>query len=74
MGLTLPDPALKYDQETGNWEIGPIDWDEFQQVITGNGPCNRERLAARRKAHEEGAWVRQAAEAYASKHSMPAQR
>src|SRR5437867_3140929 len=67
VGLTLPDPALKYNQDTANWEIGPIDWDEFQQVITGNGPCNRERLAARRKAHQEGAWVRAAAEAYALK-------
>jgi ring-1,2-phenylacetyl-CoA epoxidase subunit PaaA len=66
--LTLPDPALKYNEETKNWEFGPIDWDEFQQVIKGNGPCNRERLAARRKAHEEGAWVREAASAYAAKH------
>ena len=67
IGLTLPDPDLKYNEETGNWEFGPIDWDEFYQVIGGNGPCNRERLAARRQAHDEGAWVREAAEAYAAK-------
>src|ERR671928_1739635 len=65
VNLTLPDPDLRYKEETKNWESGPIDWEEFQQVIKGNGPCNRERLAARRKAHEEGAWVREAAMAYA---------
>jgi ring-1,2-phenylacetyl-CoA epoxidase subunit PaaA len=64
--LTLPDPGLEYNEETKNWEFGPIDWDEFQQVIKGNGPCNRERLAARRKAHDDGAWVRAAASAYAA--------
>ena len=67
IGLTLPDPALKYDEATKNWDFGPIDWAEFNQVIGGNGPCNRERIAARRKAHEEGAWVREAAAAYAAK-------
>ena len=67
IGLTLPDPALKYNEATKNWEFGDIDWSEFYQVIGGNGPCNRERLAARRKAHEEGAWVREAAAAYAAK-------
>ena len=65
--LSLPDPDLKYNEATGNWEIGPIDWNEFYQVIGGNGPCNRERMAARRKAHEEGRWVREAAAAYAAK-------
>jgi ring-1,2-phenylacetyl-CoA epoxidase subunit PaaA len=68
IGVTLPDPALRYDEASGNWEIGPIDWDEFFAVVAGNGPCNRERLAARRKAHEEGAWVREAAAAHAAKH------
>src|SRR5215208_6640151 len=68
IGLTLPDPALKYDEATGSWDFGAIDWDEFNQVIAGNGPCNRERLAARRKAHAEGEWVRVAASAYAEKH------
>ena len=67
VGLELPDPDLKYDPETDDWRIGPIDWDEFWRVIRGDGPCNRERMEARRKAHEEGAWVRAAAEAYAAK-------
>jgi ring-1,2-phenylacetyl-CoA epoxidase subunit PaaA len=65
--LTIPDPALKYNEETKDWEPGPIDWDEFWRVVKGNGPCNRERLAARRSAHEEGEWVRLAAAAYAAK-------
>jgi ring-1,2-phenylacetyl-CoA epoxidase subunit PaaA len=67
VGLTLPDPDLKYDDATENWQFGPIDWAEFNQVIRGNGPCNRERLDARRKAHDDGAWVREAASAYAEK-------
>ncbi len=67
VGLELPDPDLKYDPESDDWRIGPIDWDEFWRVIRGDGPCNRERMEARRKAHEEGAWVRAAAEAYAAK-------
>jgi ring-1,2-phenylacetyl-CoA epoxidase subunit PaaA len=67
VNVTLPDPDLEYNEETKNWEFGAIDWSEFQQVIKGNGPCNRERLAARRKAHEEGEWVRVAASAYAAK-------
>ena len=69
VNLTLPDPELKYNEATKNWEFGAIDWNEFKQVISGNGPCNRERLAARRKAHEDGAWVRAAASAYAAKHA-----
>jgi ring-1,2-phenylacetyl-CoA epoxidase subunit PaaA len=67
VGLTIPDPELRYDEASGNWVTGPINWNEFWNVVKGNGPCNRERLAARRKAHEEGAWVREAAEAYAAK-------
>ena len=67
--LTLPDPALKYNETTGDWDFGPIDWDEFQRVVRGDGPCNRERLEARNAAHRDGAWVRQAAEAYAAKHA-----
>ena len=67
VGLTLPDSDLKYNEATQHWEIGPIDWDEFWQVVKGNGPCNRERIAARRAAHEEGRWVREAAEAHATK-------
>jgi ring-1,2-phenylacetyl-CoA epoxidase subunit PaaA len=67
VNLTLPDPDLTYDAETENWAFGAIDWEEFNQVIRGNGPCNKERLDARRKAHDEGAWVRDAASAYAAK-------
>ncbi|RIL09305.1 MAG: 1,2-phenylacetyl-CoA epoxidase subunit A [Proteobacteria bacterium] len=67
VNLTLPDPDLKYNSETGDWEFGEIDWDEFNQVIGGHGPCNKERIAARRKAHEDGAWVREAAQAYTAK-------
>lgn len=66
--MQLPDPDLTYNEGTKDWEFGAIDWDEFYRVIKGNGPCNRERLAARNKAHDEGAWVRAAAEAYAAKH------
>ena len=69
IGVTLPDPDLHYDEASENWIIGEIDWDEFYRVIKGNGPCNRERLAARRAAHDEGAWVREAATAYAEKHA-----
>jgi ring-1,2-phenylacetyl-CoA epoxidase subunit PaaA len=66
LGLTIPDPGMKQN-EAGNWEYSAIDWEEFKQVLAGNGPCNRDRLAARRKAHEDGAWVREAAMAYAEK-------
>ena len=72
LGMTIPDPDLRYDEQTGNWLIGPIDWDEFWRVIRGHGPCNRERLQARRKAHEEGAWVREAVQAYARKRQQQA--
>ena len=65
--LTLPDPSLSYNEETGHWEFGEIDWDEFWAVVKGNGPCNRERIQARRDAHENGQWVRDAAAAYAAK-------
>ena len=68
IGLTIPDPLLKQDEQSGDWISGPIDWNEFHQVITGNGPCNKERLAARNQAHDQGAWVREAAAAYAAKH------
>jgi ring-1,2-phenylacetyl-CoA epoxidase subunit PaaA len=70
--LSLPDPALRYDETSGDWLIGPIDWTEFDRVIHGEGPLNRERLAARNAAHLEGAWVRAAAEAYAAKHAADA--
>lgn len=67
LGLTIPDPDLKWNETTGHWDHGAIDWNEFKAVLAGNGPCNRDRMAARRKAHEEGAWVREAALAYAGK-------
>src|SRR5580658_2930040 len=66
LGLTIPDPGMKQN-EAGNWIYSAIDWDEFHAVLAGNGPCNRDRLAARRKAHDDGAWVREAASAYAEK-------
>lgn len=67
LGVTLPDPDLKWNAERGEHDYGAIDWAEFWQVIAGDGPCNRERLAARVDAWEEGAWVREAALAYARK-------
>lgn len=69
LGMTLPDPLLKWNEERGHYDFGPIDWDEFWNVVNGNGPCNKERLEARVKAHEEGAWVREAALAYSNKRS-----
>jgi ring-1,2-phenylacetyl-CoA epoxidase subunit PaaA len=65
--LTIPDPLLKWNAAEQRHDYGPIDWTEFEQVLKGNGPCNTERLAARRKAHSDGAWVREAANAYAAK-------
>ena len=69
LGVTLPDPELSLDPETGHYRTGPIDWAEFKQVISGNGPCNDERIARRRAARDAGAWVTEAAAAYAAKHS-----
>ena len=70
LGLIVPDPEMTLVD--GHWRHGPIDWEEFARVIAGHGPCNRERLAARRRAHEAGAWVRAAAAAYADKHAVSA--
>lgn len=67
LGLTVPDPDLRWNEARGAYDFGAIDWDEFQQVLQGNGPCNAERMAARRKAHADGAWVREAAAAHAAK-------
>jgi ring-1,2-phenylacetyl-CoA epoxidase subunit PaaA len=67
LGLTFPDPELRFDEASGHWAFGAIDFDELRQVIAGNGPCNHERMKARRKAHDDGAWVREAALAYAEK-------
>jgi ring-1,2-phenylacetyl-CoA epoxidase subunit PaaA len=72
LGLTLPDPELRFDEATGHWVTGEIDWEEFFRVMRGDGPCNRERLARRVAAHEDGAWVREAAAAYAAKHAQRA--
>jgi ring-1,2-phenylacetyl-CoA epoxidase subunit PaaA len=67
LGLTIPDPDLKWNEERGHYDFGAIDWDEFWSVVKGNGPCNKERIAAKQKAWDEGAWVRDAAVAYAEK-------
>ncbi|HJV20679.1 MAG TPA: 1,2-phenylacetyl-CoA epoxidase subunit PaaA [Sediminibacterium sp.] len=67
LGFTLPDPDLKWNEASGHYDYGAINWDEFWQVIQGNGPCNKERLETRKKAWEEGEWVRAAASAYAAK-------
>jgi len=67
IGLTVPDKDLKFNEETGHYEFGEIDWAEFWEVVKGNGPCNKERVDARRKAKENGMWVREAANAFAAK-------
>ena len=69
LGLKMPDPELKWNEERGHYDFGEIDWDEFWQVVKGNGPCNKERIAARTKAREDGEWVREAALTYADKKS-----
>ncbi len=72
LGLRMPDDELAYDEESGHYSFGEIDWQEFMDVIAGNGPCNRQRLSKRNKAHDDGAWVREAALAYAAKHAARA--
>lgn len=67
LGLRIPDDDLRLDKKTGHYVIGEIDWQEFYEVLKGNGPCNRQRIAKREKAHGDGAWVREAASAYAAK-------
>jgi ring-1,2-phenylacetyl-CoA epoxidase subunit PaaA len=74
LGMHLPDDQLKWNEERQHYDFGPIDWEEFRQVINGNGPCNKERLAARVQAHDDGAWVREAAMAYAAKKRERQQR
>jgi ring-1,2-phenylacetyl-CoA epoxidase subunit PaaA len=69
LGLRLPDPDLRWNAERGHYDFGEIDFTELFEVIKGNGPCNAQRMAHRRRAHEEGAWVREAADAYALKHA-----
>ena len=67
LGITIPDPDLKWNEERGHYDFGEIDWNEFRQVVKGNGPCNKERLQARNDAWNNGEWVRDAAVAYAEK-------
>jgi ring-1,2-phenylacetyl-CoA epoxidase subunit PaaA len=72
LGISVPDPDLKLDEKTGHYTFGEIDWQEFIEVIAGNGPCNKQRMEKRRKAHSDGEWVRDAAQAYASKQAARA--
>jgi len=74
LGVTLPDPDLRWNDQTGRHDYGAIDWDEFWAVVNGNGPCNKERLATRVKAHEDGRWVRDAALAHARKQQARAMK
>ncbi len=73
LGLTLPDPQLRWNAERGQHDFSQPDFDELNEVIRGNGPCNRQRMAHRRRAHDEGAWVREAAQAYARKRAQPSE-
>lgn len=72
LGLSVPDPDLDHDEETDTWVYGEIDWDEFWRVVKGDGPCNEERLEARRRAHDDGEWVREAVAAYAQERAKEA--
>ena len=69
IGLTIPDPDLKWNEETGHYDFGEMDWDEFWSVVKGYGPCSKQRLAHHQKAHDDGSWVREAANVYAAKQS-----
>ncbi len=72
LGLTIPDAELRWNEERGHYDFGPIDWDDFWRVIRGDGPCNRERMAHKLAAWNEGAWVREAAQAHAAKRAARA--
>ena len=72
LGISVPDPDLKFDEESGHYQFGEIDWQEFMDVVAGNGPCNKQRLAKRCQAHDDGDWVREAAQTYANKQSARA--
>ena len=72
LGLTIPDPALRFNAATGHYDFGAIDWTEFHAVLKGDGPCNRERLRTRVQAWEDGQWFRDGLAAYADKHARPA--
>ncbi|SEP50312.1 1,2-phenylacetyl-CoA epoxidase subunit PaaA [Amycolatopsis saalfeldensis] len=70
LGVTFPDPDLRWSAERGHYDFGAVDWDEFKNVLKGNGPCNTARVAHRKRAHDEGAWVREAASAHAAKQQL----
>jgi len=70
LGVSLPDPGLRWNADRGHYDFGSVDWDEFMAVVKGNGPCNAQRIARRQAAHDEGAWVREAAAAHAAKHAV----
>jgi ring-1,2-phenylacetyl-CoA epoxidase subunit PaaA len=70
LGMILPDEKLKWNEKTQHYDWGEINWDEFWQVVKGNGPCNKQRLDARKKAWEKGEWVREAAAAHAEKRKL----
>lgn len=74
LDLKIPDPALRWNEEENHYEFGEIDWDEFWRVVKGNGPCNRDRIKARKEAHDNGAWVREAARAHAEKKALREER
>jgi ring-1,2-phenylacetyl-CoA epoxidase subunit PaaA len=67
LGVTLPDADLSWNSDRGHYDFGPVDWAEFAAVVKGHGPCNAERVAHRKDAHDEGAWVREAAAAHAAR-------
>jgi len=73
LGLTIPDPKLQWNEEKKGYDFGDVDWNEFWKVVKGQGPCNKQRLEARNKAHDQGAWVREAAAAYAEKRAKRTQ-
>jgi ring-1,2-phenylacetyl-CoA epoxidase subunit PaaA len=70
LGVSLPDPEIRWNDARGHYDFGEVNWDEFAEVLNGNGPCNAQRMARRRTAHEEGAWVREAAVAHARRHTL----
>jgi ring-1,2-phenylacetyl-CoA epoxidase subunit PaaA len=70
IGLTIPDPDLKWNEERGHYDFGEMDWEEFWSVVNGNGPCNKQRLAHHKSAHDDGEWVRKAAKEYAKKQEL----
>jgi ring-1,2-phenylacetyl-CoA epoxidase subunit PaaA len=73
LGLAFPDPALKWNEERGSYDFGELDWEEFYAVVRGEGPVAKERMKARREAWERGAWIREAAAAWAEKRSRKAE-